>query len=41
MMDDELAFAEQMQDLETLMRTEQPDIYAIPTHAPGPQGKLP
>lgn len=41
-MEDETVFESQPQDvLSVLMHSQREDLYAIPTHAPGPQGKLP
>ncbi|GAC1359516.1 MAG: xylonate dehydratase YagF [Ktedonobacteraceae bacterium] len=43
-MEDEISFASQSQDgslLSVLMHSQREDLYAIPTHAPGPQGRLP
>ncbi len=41
-MDDETIFEPQSPDiLSALMHSQREDLYAIPTHAPGPQGRLP
>lgn len=43
-MDDEQSFASPSHNLDvlsTLMNSQHEDLYAIPTHAPGPQGTLP
>ena len=44
-MEDETVFETQLQEdvqiLSALMHSQREDLYAIPTHAPGPQGRLP
>jgi hypothetical protein len=43
-MDDEARSVPQTYDIDVvsaLMRSQRPDLYTIPTHAPGPPGKLP
>src|SRR5579883_534780 len=44
LMEDETIFEPQAQNgniLDVLMHSQRQDLYAIPTHAPGPQGRLP